>query len=193
MDKDPPEIKITDRRQFNPDGARRAPSGEASTPSEPGSGSPAGAPSGAGRPEPARAAHRRGPAPPEAAATPSADPGDAPAREAAGRTGRFQGGGTRSDAQDNLTEIARGLLSSFGHLVAQLAYETEICLGLVPPPGRDVPEPDLEVARVMIDTLSMLQEKTRGNLDPEEARYLKERLYEFRLEFVRRRSGGEAR
>ena len=68
-----------------------------------------------------------------------------------------------------------------------------IYLGLVPYPGKDAAESDLEAARGMIDLLSMLEDKTRGNLDPEEARLLKDLIYTYRLEFVRLRSGGGAR
>ena len=89
--------------------------------------------------------------------------------------------------------MAQGISSSFNLLVARLAQETEIYLGLVPYPGKETAEPDLEAARAMIDLLSMLQEKTRGNLDAEESRLLENLLYTYRLEFVRLRSGVGAR
>ncbi len=66
-------------------------------------------------------------------------------------------------------------------------------MGLVPYPGKETAEPDLDAARAMIDMLNMLQEKTRGNLVPEEVRLLENLLYAYRLEFVRLRSGGGAR
>ena len=93
----------------------------------------------------------------------------------------------------DLSAMAQGISSSFNLLVARLAQETEIYLGLVPYPGKETAEPDLEAARAMIDLLSMLQEKTRGNLDAEETRLLESLLYTYRLEFVRLRSGGGAR
>jgi len=55
----------------------------------------------------------------------------------------------------------------------------------VPYPGKETSEPDLEAARAMIDLLSMLQTKTRGNLETEEARLLENLLYTYRLEYVR--------
>jgi len=45
-------------------------------------------------------------------------------------------------------------------------------------------EPDLLIARQTIDTLEMLSEKTRGNLEPEEAKLLEGILYELHLRYV---------
>ena len=59
-------------------------------------------------------------------------------------------------------------------------------MGLVgdPQSGERVAEPNLLLARQTIDTLTMLETKTRGNLDPEEARLLEGLLYELRMRFV---------
>jgi len=58
-------------------------------------------------------------------------------------------------------------------------------MGLVPgPEGVKVPEPNRALARQTIDTLEMLQEKTRGNLDPQESKLFENLLYELRMRFV---------
>jgi hypothetical protein len=59
-------------------------------------------------------------------------------------------------------------------------------MGLVgdPESGERVAEPNLPLARQTIDTLAMLETKTRGNLDQEEARLLEGLLYELRMRFV---------
>lgn len=59
-------------------------------------------------------------------------------------------------------------------------------MGLVgdPESGERTTEPNLPLARQTIDTLAMLETKTRGNLDPEEARLLEGLLYELRMRFV---------
>lgn len=44
--------------------------------------------------------------------------------------------------------------------------------------------PDLPAARQNIEILELLEEKTRGNLDAEEARLLESVLYELRMRFV---------
>lgn len=59
-------------------------------------------------------------------------------------------------------------------------------LGLVgdPQTGKPAQKPDLALARQTIDTLEMLQEKTKGNLGDEEAHLLESLLYELRMGFV---------
>ena len=50
--------------------------------------------------------------------------------------------------------------------------------------GERVAEPNLALARQTIDTLAMLETKTQGNLEQEEARLLEGLLYELRMRFV---------
>jgi hypothetical protein len=59
-------------------------------------------------------------------------------------------------------------------------------MGLVgdPESGERVAEPNLALARQTIDTLAMLETKTQGNLEQEEARLLEGLLYELRMRFV---------
>lgn len=52
-----------------------------------------------------------------------------------------------------------------------------------PKTGKRVVEPDL--ARHAIDTLVLIQNKTKGNLAPEEEELLKNILYDIKLRFVR--------
>jgi hypothetical protein len=72
----------------------------------------------------------------------------------------------------------------FASLVAGLAYQAEQALnGTVPPgaPGNPAPR---DVARALIDTLAMLEEKTRDRLDPEEQQLLSSALTALRFGFV---------
>lgn len=58
-------------------------------------------------------------------------------------------------------------------------------LGLVEDPGSGQrAEPDLHAARQTIGILEMLQEKTRSNLEPDEARLLESLLFELRMRYV---------
>ena len=58
-------------------------------------------------------------------------------------------------------------------------------MGVAPhPESGEVPEKNLPLARHTIDSLEMLQVKTRGNLDEEESRLLESLLYELRMRFV---------
>ncbi len=44
---------------------------------------------------------------------------------------------------------------------------------------------DLELARHAIDTLAMLEEKTKGNLDKEEQELIRRVLYELKMRFIK--------
>ena len=52
-------------------------------------------------------------------------------------------------------------------------------------------EPNLEGAAQMIEILSLLDEKTRGNLTAEERQVLEQVLYELRLRYVDASAGGK--
>ncbi len=65
-----------------------------------------------------------------------------------------------------------------------LAQQAMQALGLVPDAGSGRVERDLEAARTLIDLLSALEDRTRGNLSAEEARVLRNVLTELRLAFV---------
>jgi hypothetical protein len=51
-------------------------------------------------------------------------------------------------------------------------------------------EVDLELARHSIDVLSVLRDKTKGNLDEEETRLLETLLYETRMKFMEKTKQG---
>lgn len=72
-------------------------------------------------------------------------------------------------------------LSTF---VMSLSTQALMCLGEIPNPLTDKMEPDLDAVREFIDILSMLQEKTRGNVDAAEARLFEKVLYDLRMRFV---------
>lgn len=74
----------------------------------------------------------------------------------------------------------------FAGFVLSLATSALYHMGYVGDPEHDqpAPEPDLPLARQTIDTLEMLQLKTRGNLDTEEIRLIEGVLYELHLRFV---------
>ena len=77
----------------------------------------------------------------------------------------------------------------FSTLVLSLATSAMVHMGLVPDPERgESPEKNLALAHQTIDTLDMLQHKTRGNLDDEESKLLQSVLYELRMNYVKARS-----
>jgi Domain of unknown function (DUF1844) len=83
---------------------------------------------------------------------------------------------------------------SFTAFVISLASSAAIHFGDMPDPesGERQPEANLEGAHQMIDILSLLEEKTRGNLSAEERQVLEQVLYELRMRYLQA-SGGEKR
>jgi hypothetical protein len=74
---------------------------------------------------------------------------------------------------------------SFTAFVISLATTAAIHLGDVADPVTgERPELNLEGAGQMIEILSLLEEKTRGNLTAEERQILEQVLYELRVRFV---------
>jgi hypothetical protein len=69
-----------------------------------------------------------------------------------------------------------------------LSYYTQglVLLGEVPNPYTNKKEEDVEAARHTIDILSMLEEKTKGNLAQDEQQLLESVLYELRMKFMAR-------
>ena len=67
-----------------------------------------------------------------------------------------------------------------------LSYYTQglVLLGEVPSPYTNKKEEDVEAARHIVDILSMIQEKTKGNLSKDENQLLDSVLYELRIKFM---------
>lgn len=75
-------------------------------------------------------------------------------------------------------------LSLFSQLVAMFSTSAMHHLGKLVNPESGKTEVNLDGARMSIDLLNMLQEKTSGNLTAEEDRMLKEVLTVLRLNYV---------
>lgn len=74
--------------------------------------------------------------------------------------------------------------ASFPMLISALATQTLMALGQIADPSPDAPPADLHLAKHHIDLLSMLQEKTKGNLTGEEVAMLENVLHELRMLYV---------
>ncbi|HVQ21375.1 MAG TPA: DUF1844 domain-containing protein, partial [Terrimicrobiaceae bacterium] len=64
------------------------------------------------------------------------------------------------------------------------AQNAALFLGQIPNPKTGEPEINLDLARMFIDQLEMIQEKTRGNLTNEEAMVLRNALSNLQMAFV---------
>jgi len=104
-----------------------------------------------------------------AAAAPSAGPAAA-GRQAGGR-------GVAGGAQRELPQ------ASFATLVQSLLTQVLFYLGDLSTRGAE-PMVNLDMAKHNIDTLSILEEKTRNNLSDDEKRLLDAALYEARMRYV---------
>jgi len=74
---------------------------------------------------------------------------------------------------------------TFVGFVFSLAHTAAVHFGDVPDPvSGETGQPNLPAAQQIIDILSLLEEKTRGNLTAEERQLLEQVLYELRLRYV---------
>ena len=78
---------------------------------------------------------------------------------------------------------AKELEMTFERFLASLYMTAMLQLGLMHQQGEQ-PRVDIIGARQTIDTLSLLSEKTRGNLTPTEENFLQNSLYEVRMAYV---------
>ena len=72
----------------------------------------------------------------------------------------------------------------FIEFIMMQAQQAALFLGRLPNPQTGKSEPNLAVARMLIDQLEMIREKTRGNLNHEETEILASILSDLQLGYV---------
>jgi len=72
----------------------------------------------------------------------------------------------------------------FKFFITTLTLQASIALGQMANPATGKTEQDSTQAKFLIDTLGMLQEKTKGNLTQEETDLLENLLYELRVAYL---------
>ncbi len=82
------------------------------------------------------------------------------------------------------------LAQRFIEFVMMQAQNAALFLGQIPNPQSGKAEVNLEVAKMFIDQLAMIQEKTRGNLSNEESAVLRNALANLQLAYVEVARGG---
>jgi Domain of unknown function (DUF1844) len=94
---------------------------------------------------------------------------------------------------DDSTQDREESAVTFLGFILSLAHTAAVHFGDVPDPvsGQTIPA-NLPAAQQMIDILSLLEEKTRGNLTAEERQFLDQILYELRLRYVEASKQGPA-
>lgn len=159
MSEEQPVFKVVDRRPFNPDGTPRELTEQEKEEAE----------------RSAQAAAVENAA--VKAAAPQAEPAaraqsesEPPAPSRAER---------RPSAGDPLDDPA-----SFLSLIMSLASNAAASLGMMPHPATGETGVDLKTAKHWIDVLGMLEQKTHGNLDEQEAMMLENLLADLRMQYV---------
>ncbi len=124
-------------------------------------------------------------APTAAAPTPESDIPDPPsASEQQAQHDAYKQSSRDLDARVELSgHSAKELEMNFERFMASLYMTAMMQLGLMHEQGAQ-PGVDLIGSRQTIDTLSMIAEKTKGNLTPKEQGFLQNCLYELRMAYV---------
>lgn len=165
-DKQPPkELKVTDKRIFTAEGEIKDEFKQDIKPAEPEPAKP---------PEPAPAA---APPPQQAHAAPPVD-----RRSADPHAERPAGEERRRSVHDRASSPE----TPFANFIEPLIAQAYMSLGMLRNPYQPQAKIDPAAARQMIDIIQLLQEKTQGNLTPEEEDFLDTHLGELKLAYVQR-------
>lgn len=165
-----PEFKVTDRRMFTTEGDLRpdAPPEEQQRQSEPAQ------PPSATPKESTAADEPRVPEP--------------PSREERDRShGEFRDSAAKIEAELRKgygAEAIPEFEATFDRLLEPFYLTALMQLGMMPAERGAQPQVDIIGGRHTIDTLAMLQEKTKGNLTKEEENVLETVLYQLRMRYV---------
>jgi hypothetical protein len=166
----PKELKITDKRIFTADGEIKEEFKSeihAVSPSAPVSAADA-------------QGQQSAPASSNASSAESAAPSQPPAAAGNDASGEQPSDAPREGAGENPA-------TPFAHFLESLIMQAYMSLGMLRDPySPQQPKTNPAAARQMIDILTMLGEKTRGNLTPAEAEFLQVHLGELKLAYVQR-------
>lgn len=81
-------------------------------------------------------------------------------------------------------EGGRGMEASFSTLILSVGSSAAMALGMAPNPASNKVEKDLNLARFNIDLLVMLRDKTKGNLNGDEEKFLNSLITDLQMRFV---------
>jgi hypothetical protein len=169
-------FKVTDRRLFTSDGELRSDAPEEVE-----------APKAAPTPTPQAASPET---PAEASATPAGEtaerdlPMPPSSAEQEAQAAAYRQSSKDLDSQVELSgHSAKEFEMTFERFLASLYMTAMMQLGLMRQQGEQ-PRVDIIGARQSIDTLSLIGEKTKGNLTPVEENFLQNSLYEVRMAYV---------
>lgn len=84
----------------------------------------------------------------------------------------------------NSEESHNSIEINFLNYITSLGYQALIFLGEIPHPMTNQKEENIGQAKFLIDTLVMIREKTKGNLDGKEENLLNASIYELQMKYV---------
>lgn len=76
--------------------------------------------------------------------------------------------------------------AAFNIFITSLGMQAMIFVGEVPNPMTNEVKVELERAKYLIDTITMIGEKTKGNLTDEEQKLIEDILYGLRLKYAQK-------
>ncbi len=120
------------------------------------------------------------------ASAPGPAPAAAPAPPVERRTEQRPQPEGQHDRRRSVAEKAASPGTPFANFVEPLIAQAYMSLGMLSNPYAPQAKPDVAAARQMIDILTLLQEKTAGNLTPDEDDFLNTHIGELKLAFVKR-------
>ena len=87
-------------------------------------------------------------------------------------------------AQEGSAVEEEGQELNFSNYIASLGFQALIFMGEIPNPITQQTEKNLAQSKFLIDTLGILKEKTKGNLNEQEDRLLSGSIYELQMKFI---------
>jgi hypothetical protein len=197
MSEEQPVFKVTDRRLFNPDGtpreierteeAKTEAAAQETRQADPASArsDDAGAPQAEGAASP-DAQFARATAPPAQTAS-GGRRAESGAADAAAGAGRSREPEAEQFPEDDYVESqipGADDPASFINFLMSIASNAAASLGMMEHPVTGERRVDPELAKHWIDVLGMLQQKTHGNLDPQEQHIFEGLLADLRMQYV---------
>ncbi len=113
----------------------------------------------------------------------SGEPMDSPEQEATPQGKNQEPANPREDQKEMASQEVPPVIN-FPTFIISLSTQALMHLGEIPDPLSGKMEKEIMVAKQTIDIISLLQEKTRGNLDPEEEKLMNEILFNLRMKYV---------
>jgi hypothetical protein len=96
-----------------------------------------------------------------------------------------------AEMQKTSSVNAGEMAQRFLQFIIMQSQQVLFVLGIPTPDGESIPA-NLEGAKILIDQLEMIQEKTRGNLSPQETALLEDALTRVRFAYVQVSGGAPA-